>query len=115
MTTATEARRPGEFMVSEARGTRSREAISIEAAEGVLPAGTVLAKLTAGEYAKYTGLGTAGLETAVGILWATTDASGASDVAAAMVARDAEVNSSMLTGLDADATAELAALGIIVR
>lgn len=115
MTTATEARRPGEFMVSEARGSRSRESINIEAAEGVLPSGQVLAKLGAGEYAAYTGAGTAGLETAVGILWAQTDASGASDVPAVMIARDAEINSAMLTGLDAGATAELAALGIIVR
>ena len=43
----TEATRAGEFLLSEANGTRSREAIIINATAGKLAAGTLLAKITA--------------------------------------------------------------------
>lgn len=42
----TESSHPGEFLVSEANGTRSRELVTIDT--GVLAAGTVLAKITKG-------------------------------------------------------------------
>lgn len=47
MSTLTEPRRTGAYLVSEAPGTRSREAIVVNATAGNLPAGTLLAKLTA--------------------------------------------------------------------
>lgn len=46
MSTLTEPRRTGAYLVSEAPGTRSREAIVINATAGNLPVGTLLAKLT---------------------------------------------------------------------
>ncbi|MDX9717239.1 MAG: head decoration protein [Thauera sp.] len=46
MSTLTEPRRTGAYLVSEAPGTRSREAIVINATAGKLEAGTVLAKIT---------------------------------------------------------------------
>ena len=64
---------------------------------------------------------TDGTQLAVGVLWASTDAS-AADVACAIIARDAEVNGNELVwpaGISAPnkatAIAQLAALGIIVR
>lgn len=51
MNTFTESRHPGEHIVSEANGTRSRLAIVINATAGKLEAGTVLAKRTDGNSA----------------------------------------------------------------
>lgn len=47
MTIKTEGVHAGEFLLSEANGERSRENIIITAGAGVLPAGQVLAKITA--------------------------------------------------------------------
>jgi hypothetical protein len=47
MNIKTEGVHAGEFLLSEASGERSRENIIISAGSGVLPAGTVLAKITA--------------------------------------------------------------------
>jgi hypothetical protein len=112
MASATEARRPGEFMVSEANGHRSREQITIDATAGAMEAGTVLGKLTAGDYVDYDGAADDGSQTAVGVLFAGIEAGGGPAV---MIARDAEVVGARLTGIDADGTADLAAAGIIVR
>ncbi len=46
MAEITEGRRAGEFIVSEANGSRSREVITIMATSGPLSAGTVLGKIT---------------------------------------------------------------------
>tara|TARA_R110002094_G_scaffold54390_12_gene65648 strand:+ start:1538 stop:2170 length:633 start_codon:yes stop_codon:yes gene_type:complete len=46
MSIKTESRHPGEHIVSEANGARSRESIVINATAGILAAGTVLAKRT---------------------------------------------------------------------
>ena len=46
-TTKTEARRTGEFILSEANGTRSREEVTIAAAAGALDVGTLVGKITA--------------------------------------------------------------------
>jgi hypothetical protein len=44
-------RHPGEFILSEANGQRSREAITIASGAGIIAAGTVLGKVTAtGKY-----------------------------------------------------------------
>lgn len=47
MSVKTETRRAGDFILSEANGTRSREEITINATAGKLSAGTLLAKITA--------------------------------------------------------------------
>lgn len=208
-----EARRTGEFLISEANGTRSREQIVIATGSGVLLAGTVLATITSanaatataaagndstaslgtitvsneantgtytlavtaaaagenpaaftvtapdgatangsagvafnalglsftltdglttgavaaddawtiavqagiGQYVPYDNDGTNdGRRTATGILYARVDATSA-DVGAVAYVRDCEVAEAHLTGLDAAAITELAAVGIIVR
>jgi len=120
--TITEGRRTGEFIVSEANGTRSRETIVIAAGTGALEPGTVLAKLTAsGKHVVYDNDGTDGSETAAAILYAAVDAT-AADAKAVAIVRDAEVNGRCLVwkdGLTAAAitagTADLAVAGLIVR
>jgi len=115
MASATEARRPGEFMVSEANGHRSREQIVVASGEGVLEAGTVLGVVTAsGKYAAYDDAAADGTEAAAGILFAGVDATSA-DANAVAIVRDAEVIGARLTGSNANGEADLAALGIIVR
>lgn len=115
MTTFIEARRAGEFLISEANGSISREAITVAAAAAALAAGTVLGKLTAsGKYVAYSNAASDGSEVAAGILYAPL-ADSASDQAAVLIARHAEVDSALLVGLDAPARVDLAALQIIVR
>lgn len=111
----TEARRTGEFLISEANGTRSREPITVDAAAASLAAGTVLGKVTAtGQYVAYSNVAVDGSEVAAGILYAAVDAT-AADAPGVIIARDAEVAEVHLTGIDAAAKVDLAALGIIVR
>ena len=51
MTVLVETRHPAEFILSEANGQRSREAITIASGAGIIAAGTVLGKVTAsGKY-----------------------------------------------------------------
>ena len=115
MTTLTQGNQTGEFLLSQANGTRSREEVTISSAAGAMIAGTVLAKLDAdGKYVEYDDVGTDGTQTAAGILYADV-ANSASDQKAVIIARDAEVDSALLTGYNANAKADLAALGIIVR
>jgi len=111
----TEATRAGEFLLSEANGTRSREPITLTG--GAFPAGQVLGKITAsGKYTVYDpDVDPAdGSETAAAILYEAVDASTA-DATGVGVVRDAEVKGALLTDNDAAGTAALAALGIIVR
>lgn len=110
----TEARRTGEFILSEANGTRSREEVTVAAAAGAMVSGTVVSKLADGKYVEYDDAGTDGTETAAGILY-TAVADSASDQKAVIIARDAEVAEGQLTGYNANAKADLLALGIIVR
>lgn len=110
----TEARRTGEFLLSEANGTRSREEVTIDASAGAMVAGTVVSKLANGKYVAYDDVGTDGSETAAGVLYAAVaDTTG--DQKAVIYARDCEVAQVHLTGYNANAKADLAALGIIVR
>jgi hypothetical protein len=110
---ATEATRAGEFLVSEANGSRSREQVTVTG--GNYPAGQVLGKITASDkYTAYDAGASDGSETAVAILWSAADAS-TSDLEKAVIARDAEVSEALLTGIDADGKADLAAAGIICR
>jgi len=109
----TEATRAGEFLVSEANGKRSRESITVTG--GPYPAGQVLGKITvSGKYTAYASGASNGTETAAAVLWDAADGS-AADVTAVGVVRDAEVAEAMLTGEDADAITDLAAIGIITR
>jgi len=116
MATHTEARRTGEFIISEANGTRSREAVTIVSGAGALAAGTVLGVIDAsGKYDAYDDLDTTtGLGTAAAVLYAAVDATSA-DTPAVVIARDAEVAQIHLTGIDAAGITDLAALGVIVR
>lgn len=109
-----EARRTGDFILSEANGTRSREEVTIDAAAGAMIPGTVVSKLANGKYVEYDDVGTDGTEVAAGILYADV-ANSASDQKAVIIVRDAEVNASRLTGSNANAVADLRALGIIAR
>lgn len=67
-----------------------------------------------GKWVKYSDAGVAAVETAAGILWNELDPV-AGDIKATIIVRDAEVNTSALTGSDAAGLADLARLGIIAR
>jgi len=116
-----EARHAGEFLVSEAEGTRSRDTITI-ASSVALEAGTVLGKITAsGKYKLHDAAASDGTENAAGVLLSAVDASGGDAIGVAIL-RDAEVDTNALTfksGISgANKTAALdalKALGVIAR
>lgn len=118
----TEGTYAGEFLVSEAAGTLSRETVTVVSGSGALAAGTVLSLVTAsGKYAPYDNAGTDGTEVAAAILYRGIDATSA-DAKAVVVARLAEVNASELVwaaGVDAAGKTagltDLAAKFIIAR
>lgn len=125
MATYNEPTRPLEFLYSEANGQRSRETVTLTAAQGALVAGTVMAKITGtGNWAPYdddANGATAGIGIAAGILCYDA-ANDAATQSITIIARDAEVKEDMLTweasndaGEIAAGVVELAALGIIVR
>ena len=121
MSVITEGAHTGGFMVSEANGRRSRDAITVAAGES-LGAGAVLGRITsAGEYAAVNPEASDGSETAVAVLYAAVDASAAVAPGVA-VARSAEVNGAELVwpsdieaGEQNAAVANLASVGVIVR
>jgi len=111
----TETRRTGDFLISEASGTRSREEVTIDLSSPAMIPGTVMSKLTAtGKWVPYDDVGTDGSEVASGILYAAV-ADSAADQKGVVFVRDCEVTGSRLTGSNANAVADLKALGIIVR
>jgi hypothetical protein len=115
MTVFTEGKHTAEFLLSEGNGSISREQVTIAAAAAALPAGTVLGKLTSGgQYVAYSNAASDGSQTAAGILYAAVP-DAAAPQKATIIARSAEVLGAELTGLDAPGTADLLALGIIVR
>jgi hypothetical protein len=121
MAAKTEARRTGEFILSEANGTRSREQVVVVSGAGKLAAGTVLGKVTAsGKYAAYDNAAETGVEVAAGILYAAVDATSA-DAPAVIVESHAEVSADQLGWGTNDATgktagkADLLARGIKIR
>lgn len=114
MTTLYEGRHTGEYLLSEANGTRSREQVTVTLSGTALPAGQVLGKLASGKYVPYDNAASDGSNVAAAILYAPLSAkTGDSD--AVVHVRDCEVAGVMLTGLDAAGKADLAALGVIVR
>ncbi len=115
MSNKTEGVHAGEFLLSEAGGTRSRDEITLAATTVNLPAGQLLGKVTAtGEHAPYDPLATDGTEAAAGILWAPAGTSAAAQRAVA-ITRDAEVVARLLTGVDTAGENDLFALGIVIR
>ena len=121
MTVLTEGMHTGEYLVSEASGTRSREVVTLVSGQSVV-AGEVLGKITAsGKYAAHDEGASDGTENAVAISFAAVDASSA-DANCVITARDSEVNGTELTWPDGiaandktDGIASLATVGIIVR
>ena len=123
MTVLVETRLPGEFILSEANGKRSREAITIASGAGIIAAGTVLGKITAsGKFVASAAGATDGSEVPAAVAIYGADASSA-DVSVSAIVRDAEVNGKCLTwhadrdqpAEKAAANAALANLGVIVR
>jgi len=115
MTTFTEGFHTGEFILSEGDEAYSYDQVTVTQTGTAMPSGTVLAKLTAtGKYVAYDDVGTDGSETAAAILY-TDLAAATGDIQAAAITRHAEVDSAALTGYNANAKADLAAVGIIVR
>lgn len=121
MTTFTEARHTGEFILSEANGLRSRENGTLASGQDLV-AGTVLELNVSNELIAFTADTDSGEDIeveAAGILLAATDATGGA-VEVAYIARDAEVNLKLLTypndnDQEAKTVASLALLGIIGR
>lgn len=124
MSSLTEGRYAGEFLISEGPGTISREAANVDVpASTTLEPGHVLGVVTAtGHYAPYDDANSDGTETAAAILCGprlVNDAAIMATQAAAVIARLAEVRADDLqwdTGVDeAGGTTDLAALLIIAR
>jgi hypothetical protein len=123
-TTIAEIVRPGEYLVSEAGGSRSREVAVI--AGGVAAAykpGTVMGKVTAtGAMTILAPAAADGSQTAAAVYYGFGKPLANGDLSVTVTARDAEVNGLLLTwpaGITANqqtaAIAQLAAQGIIVR
>ena len=119
---------PGNYLVSEANGTRSREVVTIAQGHHLLP-GTVLGQVTAtGKYVPVnpsngTGEGETpdGSQTAVAVLFAEVDST-AAEKPGVITARDTEVAAHALvwpagisTPHQTAALGQLAAVGIVAR
>ena len=123
MTTLTEGKHAGGFLVWEVLRDYTRETVTIASGAGKLEPGTVLGKITTG--GKYTVLAPAatnGSQNAAGILWAGVDASAADAPGVVVLRGPAIVNRHELVWPDGAtgaqitaATTALAALGIILR
>ena len=115
-------RRAGFFLVSEANKTRSRATIVVDAGQGKLEAGTVLALKPNGRYGAYDNDGTAATNAARAILFDGVDTTTLGAQKAVAIVRDAEVHGNEIvfkasedTGDKEAAYADLATQGIIVR
>lgn len=124
MSSLTEGRYAGEFLLSEANGSLSREAgtVDVPAATTIEP-GTVLGVVSGtGHYAAYDEANSDGTETAAGILYGArlvNDDDEAAAMAATILVRLAEVRTDDLIwgdGVDEDGgIADLAAALILAR
>lgn len=123
MTTLTEGRHSGEFILSEAEAGRARDTVVVASGSGKIEPGTVLGKVTAsGKFKPATATGTDGGETAVAVAIGGGDATSA-DIKVAVIARAAQVKAAALVygstindnTKKAAANAQLAAAGIVVR
>jgi hypothetical protein len=123
MTTLSEPKHAGSFLVWEVLRDFTRETVTVASGAGKLAPGTVLGKITTG--GKYTVLtpGAAnGSQNAAGILWDAADATDADAPGVAILRGPAIVNRHEIVWPDAateaqitTATTALAALGIILR
>lgn len=119
MTVLTQGYNVGEWLLSEAEGQRSRDAVTVTIAGAVaLPSGTVLGKITAtGKFIKYVDAAVDGSGVAAAVLLnALPGVNG--DYKATVINTDAEVIGAMLNGglgVDANGKTELLNLGIKVR
>jgi len=96
MTTFTQDPLAGEFILSEANGQLSREAVTIESGQE-LKAGHVLGQVTSsGKYKEYNPSNADGSETAVAICYSQVDSSGGDVDGHPIVARLSEVNEQRL-------------------
>jgi hypothetical protein len=123
MTVIVEKLRGAHFVISEANFHRSRDNVTIVAGSGKIDAGTVLGRITTGgKFKPATDTGSDGAQVAAAILLEAVDAT-ATDVAGAVISREAEVFASGLTydasvsdaGKVSSKIAQLAVLGIIAR
>ena len=117
MTVLTQGNEPYEFLLSEATGMRSRSQATVTIAGAVaLASGTVLGKVTAtGKFVRYDETGTDDGRRVAAAVLGTPLAGVNGDIKATIFERDCEVIGARLTGLDANGTADLRLLGVIVR
>ena len=123
MTTLTEGKHAGGFLVWEVLRDYTRDTVTVASGAGTLAPGTVLGKITTG--GKFTALAPAatnGSQTAAGILWAGVDASAADTPGVVLLRGPAIVNRHEIVWPEGAtevqitaATTALAALGLILR
>jgi len=123
MTTLTEGKHTGGFLIWEVLRDYTRETITLASGAGKLAPGTVLGRITTG--GKYTGLAPAatnGSQNAAGILWADVDATEVDAPGVVILRGPAIANRHEIVWPEAateaqitTATTALAALGIILR
>lgn len=104
MSTKTEGKHPSEFLVSEAPGTLSRDAVTVTVpASTTLTPGFVLGKLSAtGKYVPYDNAGSDGSETAAAVLFdeLANDTESGADATGVVINFAAEVRSADLVWAD---------------
>ena len=123
MTTLTEGKHAGGFLVWEVLRDYTRETVTIASGAGQLEPGTVLGKITTGgKYTVFAPAATNGSQNAAGILWAGVGASAADALGVMLLRGPAIVNRHEIVWPDGAteaqitaATTALAALGIILR
>jgi hypothetical protein len=114
MTTLTEGKQTGEFLLSY-EGNLSFDEAVVTSTGALIPSGTILGKVTAsGKLKPYSNGASDGSEVAVAVLM--NEVSGpAGDYSRTIVSRSAEVIESMLTGIDSAAKVDLSAKLVVVR
>jgi hypothetical protein len=123
MTTLTEGKHAGGFLVWEVLRDYTRETVTIASGAGKLEPGTVLGKITTGgKYTVLTPGASNGSQNAAGILWAGVDATDADAPGVVVLRGPAIVNRNEIIWPEGAteaqitaATTALAALGIILR
>jgi hypothetical protein len=123
MTTLTEGKHTGGFLIWEVLRDYTRETITLASGAGKLAPGTVLGRITTGgKYTLLTPGATNGSQNAAGILWADVDAADADAPGIVILRGPAIANRHELVWPDGateaqitTATTALAALGIILR
>ena len=123
MTTLTEGKHAGGFLVWEVLRDFTRETVTLASGAGKLAPGTVLGKITTGgKFTVLTPGATNGSQNAAGILWGSADATDADAPAVVVVRGPAIANrheiilpEGITEAQISNATAALAVLGILLR